>query len=97
MSQELTRPSIIAVNGIGARPPLYSTFSNLFPVSFRAGQDAGALSFAESRWDGLDWAILVNTQDLPGYPFAVGTSPFVDVLCEGNTGVSGFLSANAIA
>jgi hypothetical protein len=51
------------------------------------------MSFAQSRWDGLDFAIIINTEDLP--PSASGQNPFDDVLCVG--GVNAFLAANPVA
>jgi len=53
------------------------------------------MSFAESRWDGLDFAIIINTEDLP--PFTPGQNPFDDVLCTGSGGVSAFLAGNPVA
>jgi CubicO group peptidase (beta-lactamase class C family) len=35
------------------------------PGSARAGSTPGASTWAESRWDGVDWAYTVNTRDWP--------------------------------
>ncbi|KAE9379909.1 hypothetical protein N431DRAFT_552195 [Stipitochalara longipes BDJ] len=81
-----------AVTGIGPRPS-FRVSRGVNPVSSHKGHTSGSMSFAESRWDGLDFAIIINTEDLP--PFAPGQNPFEDVLCVGS--VNGFLAANPVA
>jgi len=75
-----------AVWGIGGRPILYGADQLLA----REGSTPGANTWAESRGDGFDWAITVNTRDYA--PRADGQDPFVDILC--NVTMSAFLDAN---
>jgi hypothetical protein len=53
MAQELIG---VAVWGNGGRAPGYA----------RSGSTPGASTWIESRTDGLDWALTVNTRDFPG-------------------------------
>lgn len=87
---------IIAVNGIGARPSFRISRGTMQPVSSHAGHTSGSQSFAQSRWDGLDWVIIINTEDLP--PFTAGQNPFDDLLYtgSGSGSVTAFLAANPV-
>jgi CubicO group peptidase (beta-lactamase class C family) len=51
-----SRLTVAAVWGNGGRAP----------GSDRSGSTPGASTWIESRWDGLDWALTINTRDFPG-------------------------------
>ena len=77
-----------AVRGIGPRP----TFTDGDYLD-REGSTPGTNTFAQSRWDGLDWAVVVNTRDWP--QFAKNEDPFADALC--GVTIPGFLNTNPTA
>lgn len=76
-----------AVWGIGPRPS-FGTGG----YSAREGSTPGTETWAESRWDGIDWAVTVNTRDWPA--FATGQDPFGNLLCQ--TTIPAFLGANPV-
>ncbi|KDR70855.1 hypothetical protein GALMADRAFT_254471 [Galerina marginata CBS 339.88] len=73
-----------AVWGIGPRP----TGTGQWTWA-RSGSTPGTRTWAQSQWNGLDWAVTVNTRDFP--PSNSGQDPFDDVLCEST--LPGFLNA----
>jgi CubicO group peptidase (beta-lactamase class C family) len=106
-----------ANDGTGASAEGLAQFINLHavwgnggraPGSARAGSTPGASTWAESRWDGVDWAYTINTRDWPpssspAVPAASTTingtqaltqSPFTLTVAAGGT--SGFTNSGTL-
>ena len=74
------------------------------PGSARSGSTPGASSWAESRWDGVDWSYVVNTRDWPPVTPAASTTvsgmqaltttPFTLAVPNGST--KGFTTSGAL-
>ena len=77
-----------AVWGNGPRCDHATTFPE--HPCYRDGSQDGARGWAESRPDGLDWAVIVNTRE-----FAGGDQVFTNMLVAG--GISAFLDTGPVS